>query len=242
MILHAFGDSFVFGDQDDAGPSLSTCPPEYPEYLKNEVSFVSHIARHLNVPLNNHARSGSGCFPQLDKLTMALQAGDIVPGDLVLFGLTAMSRERASCIYHSKATSNDWGESMVDRELLLNGELHQLLELDYFYILCILDKLREKFGVKILAFNLFDTPLDHLTKKKGDLFIFTDFVGGVCGRGNTLIDILNNTWGMPTRHCMHTVLNVPPGKENLYTPNKHPSIEGHRKIAQWFIEHVDMTV
>jgi hypothetical protein len=242
MTLHAFGDSFVFGDQDEAGLSLSNCPPEYPEYLKNEISFVSHIARHLNLPLNNHARSGSGCFPQLDKLTMALTNDEIVPGDLVLFGITAMSRERASCIYHSKAISNDWGESIVDRELLLNGELHQLLELDYFYILCILDKLRDKFGVKILAFNLFDTPLDHLTKKKCDLFIFADFVGGCTGRGNTLIDILNDTWGKPTTHCMHTLLQPPAGYENLYTPNRHPSIEGHQKIAKWFIDHVDLAL
>ena len=77
-MIHAFGDSFVVGDQDDYINDKNTDPESAPthnmseatrtEYLKYNVSFAALIAKQLDTKLKNHAVRGTGNFPQLDLL------------------------------------------------------------------------------------------------------------------------------------------------------------------------------
>ena len=90
MKLHAFGDSFVVGDQDEKDDKNK-------EYLKYNVSFVSIIAKHFGIELVNYSESGSGNFSQLDKLFLNLKYGTIQKNDVVLFGMTSTSRDDREC-------------------------------------------------------------------------------------------------------------------------------------------------
>ena len=50
-----------------------------------------------------------------------------------------------------------------------------------------------------------------------------------------------NIWGSSSfiKDVYHTEIKVPIGYEHLYTWNRHPSIEGHKKIADWFFNIID---
>ena len=85
--LHAFGDSFVSGDQDDfIHDHHPSHPPthnmEYHErdqYLKYNVSFISLVAKQLNFDFENYSDRGSGNIPQLDRLILACKENKIKP-------------------------------------------------------------------------------------------------------------------------------------------------------------------
>jgi hypothetical protein len=66
MKVWAYGDSFVAGDQDI--PEINNALESTMEYNRYNVSFVSHLAKQLNVPLINRGISGCSNFVQLDKL------------------------------------------------------------------------------------------------------------------------------------------------------------------------------
>ena len=51
MKIWAYGDSFVAGDQDI--PDRVDAIEEHTEYNRYNVSFASHLAKQLNVPLIN---------------------------------------------------------------------------------------------------------------------------------------------------------------------------------------------
>jgi hypothetical protein len=108
--------------------------------------------------------------------------------------------------------------------------------MDYYYILSVLDRLSEKFNVRIVKVNLFNNLVDDSPHHNINLFNYGDLLGSDV-KGNTLIDILNDTWGKGISNPYHDSLEVPPGYEHLYTIKKHPSVEGHKKIAQWFIDN-----
>jgi hypothetical protein len=241
--LHAFGDSFVVGDQDDflgQVPGATHGMPWYErlEYLKTQVSFVSILARHYGYHLQNHAERGSGNYPQIDRVWLNLINGNIKPGDIVLFGITTTIRDRFLLHEVDRCTNDSQGPFMIDRKLIAkDSERQRLLELDYFYILSLLDQLSRKFGVRIVKFNLFDNSLDHANSRITDLCQVDDFVGWATP-GNTLIDILNDSWGQGVFYTFaHEEIKIPRGFEYLYTAKKHPSIAGHQKIADWWIRN-----
>lgn len=243
-ILHAFGDSFVVGDQDDflhdhpkgVVPNHSMEYEERIQYLKNNVSFASIIAKHYVMKLQNHAIRGSGNFPQLDKLFLALIQGKIKSNDIVLFGLTTLLRDRFNLHEYEKAKSYNYGPLLIDRDLLHGDNKQHIFDMDYYYILSTLENLSKKFNVRIIKINLFNNLVDESPHHENKLFNFPDLIGKDI-KGNTLIDILNDTWGKGISNPYHDILKVSPGYEHLYTVKKHPSVEGHKKIANWFINN-----
>jgi hypothetical protein len=247
MILHSFGDSFVMGDQDDFWHEFPahnkpnhnfTDYSEHVKYLKANVSFPSVIGKELDIQSFNHAERGSGNYPQLDKLWIALTNKKINSDDLVLFGITTGCRDRPFLFDVPRVLGTiPCGECMVDRDLINSNNHGLIYQMDHFYIHSILAQLSKTFNVKIIKINLFDNPLDEFDDNIANLFKFDNFIGaGV--RGNTLIDILNDTWGQGIRHPYHDRLVVPLGYEHLYSAKKHPSIAGHQKIAKWLLDNV----
>ena len=241
--LHAFGDSFIVGDQDDFLHDVPTATHGMPwqerlEYLKTQVSFVAVLADYYGYALKNYAERGSGNYPQIDLLWSNLINGAIKTGDVVLFGITTTIRDRFLLHEVDRCTNEHTGPFMIDRSLLdKTANRQRLLELDYFYILSLLDQLSKKFKIRIIKFNLFDNSLDHANPQITDLCQVDDFVGWATP-GNTLVDILNDSWGKGVFYTFaHEEIKIPKGLEYLYTRKKHPSIDGHKKIAQWWIDH-----
>lgn len=245
-MIHAFGDSFVVGDQDDFHGDPNTSkefPPSHAmsyneriEYLKYQVSFAALIAKELGTDFRNYAERGSGNYPQVDKLWLNCVNGNIKAGDLVIFGITTTCRDRISCMEFKKVVSDSHGELLIDRQLINTGKSSDIYELDLFYLLSILEKISKVFNIRIIKINLFDNSLDNATPAMKALFVFDDFVGSEF-KGNTLIDILNDTWAQNTSHVYHDKLAVPTGYTLLYTNKKHPSIQGHAKIAQFLLNN-----
>jgi hypothetical protein len=249
--LHAFGDSFIVGDQDDflhqKDPNVKpTHKMQYSErlhFIKYNISFVSILAKHYRYDLENYAVRGSGNYPQLDRLWAKLTEGKIKSGDIVLFGLTTMERDRVLLHRYSfDSTVNEFtGPCLIDRDLIskeqmvANGE-RPILERDFYYITATLTQLSEQFNVPIIKFNLWDNALYNSSEQIKNVCKVKDFVGYDVP-GNTVIDILNDTWGTPTIHPFHTDLKIQPAYEHLYTYYRHPSVEGHKKIAQWWIDN-----
>lgn len=242
--LHAFGDSFVVGDQDDflhdhpkgVVPTHKMGYDDRINYLKQNVSFASIIAKEYNMKYRNDAIRGSGNYPQLDKLFLRLIHGSIKPNDLVLFGITTLLRDRFILHDHEKAKSYSYGPLLIDRDTLNGDNKQHIFDMDYYYILSVLENLSKKFNVRIIKVNLFNNLVDESPNHSINLFKFPDLLGSDV-TGNTLIDILNDTWGKGISNPYHDILAVPPGYEYLYTIKKHPSIEGHKKIAKWFIDN-----
>lgn len=237
MKLHAFGDSFTAGDQDDFDNYKDFNARL--EYVRYNVSYISIVARELNYTLVNHACRGSGNFPQIDKLWNNLISGNITSNDTVFFGLSTSCRDRLTCIELKKSISDSWGECVIDREMLLKGDVQKIQELDYFYTLSVLDQIRQKFNIKIIIMQAFDQCLDINPNIK-HLFNFSKFVG-CTHNNNTFINILNDNWGSNNSviscGANHLEISVPIGYEHLYTKDRHPSVEGHKKIAKWLLDN-----
>ena len=243
--LHAFGDSFILGDQDDflhvKDPNVTpthTMPyGERVEYLKTHVSFVSILAKHYGYTLKNYAERGSGNFPQLDRLWLGLVDGSIKSGDMVLFGLTSFIRDRFQLTGFKKSTnSTECGPTLVDRELITK-HLEKILEVDFYYVVNMLDRISEQFDITIIKFNIFDNALYQSTQELKNICNVKDFIGYNLP-GNTLLDILNDTWGSNSSNQFdHTKITVSPDHNHLYTFYRHPSVEGHKKIANWWIDN-----
>ena len=234
--FHAFGDSFIVGDLDDFDQYKDSFSTRL-EYLKYNVSFASKLAKELNFDFVNYAERGSGNFPQLDRLFLNILNGNIKEGDVVLFGITTVFRDRNSLIEFKKVSDYGYGPCMVDRETFINDS-QAIAELDFLYTISILENLKTKFNLNLRAINIFDNVFSF---SKGPVYKkFESPILISCGEktGNTLVDILNDTWGTNQSHPYHTNLKVPKGYESLYTKYKHPSISGHEKISQWFLNNV----
>jgi hypothetical protein len=242
--LHAFGDSFILGDQDDflhvkdpnVKPTHRMGYNDRIKYLKNHVSFVSHLARHYGFDLQNHSHRGTGNYPQLDKLYLEFAQGNIRPGDVVVFGFTSCQRDRWWLSGYEEFKSDKKAPCFVDPSLI-EGNNQSLFELDFFYIISVLDRLSKQFNVPIIKLNLWDNALTQALEQTKNLCRVDDFVG-YDTPGNTLIHILNDTWGKDERNFFHhNQVKVLPEHEHLYTYYRHPSVEGHKKIAQWWIDN-----
>jgi hypothetical protein len=242
----AFGDSFVVGDQDDFGPADINYNPKFPpthnmppiereEYLKNNVSFAAIIAKKLNCEFLNKAGRGHSNFYQLDRLMRIIYNGLLTEKDTILFGITTTYRDRRSLSVNNKGIN--------DNGLVENQNLSFVEIFDLFYIISALDQISKKYKVNIIKFNLFDNPLysfeDHLNSF--DKILETDNFLGHQFNNNTLVDILNDTWGQNynKRPPYHTELTVSDAYKKYYTWNNHPSILGHQKIADWFLQNIN---
>ena len=173
---------------------------------------------------------------------MNLLSGNIKENDIVLFGFTTIGRDRIQAMFCEKVVDYHQGEHIIDRVFLNTAEHSDIFESDYFYIHSVLESISKRFNIRIIKFNLFDNPLDYSNKEVKKLYDFTDFIGHD-NSNNTLIDILNDTWGNRIRYLKesdHTLLKIQPGYEKYYTRLNHPSVEGHKKIAAWFIKHVNI--
>ena len=238
MKIHAFGDSFVMGDQDDYNDRMTGQEHvAHTEWLRYNVSFPALIAKSLGIPLTNYAVRGSGNFPQLDELWLAIHNQKISSEDVVLFGITAVGRDRSSLREFEKSTGVQFGPCMVKRSLLTQHKFDIVSSMDYYYIISVLQSLKKAFDLNIVIFNIFDSPVTWVPQSCVNMFDLSDLMLNR-QQGNTLVDILNDTWGHATHHPYHVDLSVPAGYEHLYTTHKHPSVEGHKKIAQWFLANV----
>jgi hypothetical protein len=234
----AFGDSFVVGDQDDFGPQDFNYNPEYPpthnmsyddrlEYLKNHVSFVALLAKEFNCALINFAERGCGNYVQLDKLLEFIEEGRLEQGDLILFGITSTLRDRNS------VPSVDGNYPIAVGEMKNKGYVDRF---DLFYILSALDAISKRCNVSIIKFNLFDNPMCNSSSNLN--FNFENFIGFNLN-ANTLVNILNDDWGADiSRPVYHTQIKPGSNYKQYYTWNKHPSVLGHKKIAEWFLKNI----
>ena len=237
----AFGDSFVFGDQDDFGPGDCNYDPKYHThgmsdfereiYLKNHVSFVALLAKELNCSLVNSAQRGSGNYPQLDHLLEFIEEKKLDSGDVILFGITTTARDR---IDQPNPPLPPSYHRIFNKEFAVKGYVDRF---DLFYILSTLDVISKMYNVPIIKFNLFDNPLCDPLKNIN--FKFDNYLGWDL-KANTLINILNDDWGTDIgRPVFHTDIQPKPDYEKFYTWNRHPSELGHRKIANWFLENIN---
>lgn len=242
--LLAFGDSFVLGDLDDFGPKdlnyNSKFPPthgmgyyERVKFLKENVSFASFIAKNYNLDYENFAERGLGNFVQLDELLLAAKNGKIKEGDVILFGISISTRDRISVL----APNALFG--IISPSLSTNPDNFNTIEqFDFFWILSVLESVRKRYKVTIIAFNLFYNPLFKIPEPLN--FDFDFFIG----RGidnNTIVDVLNDTYGTPPnkKHVYHIHMSIPDHAAQFYTWNKHPSELGHIKIKNWLINYID---
>lgn len=245
--LFAFGDSFVVGDLDDFGENDCNYNPNYPpqhnmgyderlNYLKYNVSFASLLAKHFNLEFENLAERGSSNYLQLDRFSLLISKGKIKPNDIVLFGITHSSRDRLSLIEHQN--SPEVGTlGVIFHEIRTDPEkLYMIEHFDFFYILSVLESFKKKYRVNILAFNLF-----YNTVHSGESLDYEfNFLLGSEYKNNTLVDLINDTWGsnLIKNNTYHTHMDIPKGYESFYTWNKHPSELGHKKIKEWFVRHI----
>lgn len=246
MKLHAFGDSFVMGDQDDfldegkgiTKPDHTMDRFERTEYLRYNVSFVSVIAKHFNYELANYAVGGSGNMSQLDIFVSKVLDGTIKSDDIVLFGLTTSARDRAATV---DAIKKHMGQFLNHADYSLINDFNQLVKTDYLYINILLSQIAKLNNIRLIKFNLFDNNISFFNNS---MEVFKDVLG--CNfTHNRLIDILNDTWGNNNELEFYSG-KYPKEFENLYTKTKslypaHPNLEGHKKIARWFIENVNLS-
>lgn len=242
--LLAFGDSFVLGDLDDFGPRDINYNPMFPpthgmsyeervKFLKENVSFASFIAKNYNLDYENFAQRGLGNFVQLDELLLAAKNGKIKEGDVILFGISISTRDRISILEPNAVFS------IISQSLSSDSDnFHIIEQFDFFWILSVLESVKKRYRVTIIAFNLFYNPL---FKASGSLNFDFDFFIGKDIDNNTLVDVLNDTYGTtPTdKHVYHTHMSIPAHASQFYTWNKHPSELGHIKIKNWLIKYID---
>lgn len=234
-VFWCFGDSFVVGEQDDEHtyPSWDQRIRE----VKNEVSFVSHIARHHGWHLENHAERGSGNWPQLDRLTSLVLRGQISSDDQVMFGMTTFTRDRL-CLIGEYGTVLDpgRGECMISRNLALS-EPGSVLVMDYVYVMSVLEQISQRWNIPVRCLHLWDCPLD--SQQARDPRLSSEIKIGHCqGTAVTTVDMINDTWGRDWYHPIHTELKIPKDRRKYYTRLRHPSVLGHHKISQWLLSRV----
>jgi len=233
MKIYAYGDSFVAGDQDI--PERVDAIPENMEYNRYNVSFASVLAKELGVELINRGISGCSNFVQLDQLF--IDSEQISSNDLVLFGFSSPWRDRWTIpTYGPDFLKPTKGPALVDRNLI-KSKTHRVGVVDFFYTLSVIKQLQEIYKFRVVAFNSFHNVLKDASVKDLEKFNFDNFVG-IKDSGNTLLNVLSNTWGENDGIDDHTVWTPPVGLEYLFTRNKHPSIEGHKKIAHWLYEYI----
>jgi hypothetical protein len=225
--IWAYGDSFVAGDQDI--PGRVDAIEENSNYNRYNISFVSHLAKKLEVELTNRAISGCSNFVQLDRLWM--DAPDIKNTDIVIFGLTTSWRDRFTLPHTCKEYFLDTrGPSILDRGLASNP--HKIPLVDLFYVLSSIEKIEKVYNLKVVKLNLFHDTILEASEAEKKIFDFENFIGlGVSG--NTLMEVLTENWGNSKKIIDHSKWSPSKEHRHLFTRFSHPSIEGHKLIADW---------
>ncbi len=233
MKIWAYGDSFVAGDQDI--PGRIDAIPENMEYNRYNISFASVLAKERGVELINRGISGCSNFVQLDQLY--IDSNTISHDDMVLFGITSPWRDRWSIPHQGPDfLKPSRGPALVDRTLI-NSETHRVGVVDFFYTLSVIKQLQEIHKFKVVAFNLFHNVLQDAAVEDLEKFNFDNFIG-LKEKGNTVLNVLADSWGEQDGNHNHCAWTPPVRLEHLFTVNRHPSAEGHKKIAKWLCQYI----
>lgn len=231
MNIWAYGDSFVAGDQDI--PGRVDAIEENAEYNRYNISFAAHLAKSLNRPLINRGISGCSNFVQLDRLW--LDSAEFAKGDLILFGITTPWRDRF-IIPHvcPEIIKKNIGPGIVNRDLINdNVDFKKIAIIDLFYTLSVVEKIEKTLEIKIIKFNLFHNALTDADQKEKRIFKFDNFIGSNL-IGNTLLDVLTNSWGSEIQRISdHSQWKPPAEYKHFFTAKSHPNLEGHKLIAKW---------
>lgn len=228
-MIYAFGDSFVQGYQDGSTDA------DIEFYEKTEVSFVSHLARSLGIKFENYAIRGSSNLVQFDILLS--MADKLTLDDIVLFGFSSSVRDRALLPLEApEFFSNSHGHNLLFRGIA--KDIGKIISHDFYLVNAALTQIEKDFNIKILRFNCFNNTFleSSIHWKKEN---FGNFIG-IEYSNNTLFDVVNNTYGDLNNSIAHltTDLVVTQGREKFFTKKKHPNVEGHKLIAEWFLQHV----
>jgi hypothetical protein len=234
MTIWAYGDSFVAGDQDEKDKNNADI--SVMEYNRYNVSFVSHLSNMLEIDLVNRAVSGSGNFPQIDKLLV--DSKKFKDSDIVLFGITSTWRDRFSLPHHFPEILNkNIGPFLIDMDLYKSKNFNTIPSIDLFHIISILDSIEIKLNVKILKFNCFHDVYIETEEYYKKFFSPNNYIG-FGKKGNTLTDILLDSWDEESNSNLdHTTLKIAKNYKRFFTCKNHPNTLGHQKIADWFYNY-----
>lgn len=209
MVFWAFGDSFILGDQDDFGPGDCNYKPEL--WKDHGMSYDQRIQWCKGV---SFARTLAGDNEYRNCAERG--AGNYTSLDLVY---SSDIGPGDTVLFGISSTTRDRLRTLGHREAqwimhpLVQAEL--ITVYDQRTIVGALEAWARLRGFKLILVNTFDAN----------------------GSGaRTLVDILlDRTPGTPG--SMHTDLLVPPEYQHLFTWNGHPSVLGHQKLAQWFLDN-----
>jgi hypothetical protein len=236
MKIWAYGDSFVAGDQDI--PGQNNADENVLEHNRYNVSFASVLAKHIGVELINRAIPGCSNFVQLDRFWM--DASNISPDDLVIFGLTTAWRDRFQIPWQAPGYLAEFkGDGLVYKPLLYNeDDRNRVSVADLFYVLSTVEQLAKVYNLNVVKFNLFHNCLQEASKEDNDKFKFDKFIGqGI--QGNTLIDMLTDNWGSNiSRMSDHSKWDPDNNYKHLFTAKSHPNVDGHKLIAKWLYKEL----
>jgi len=219
MTVWAYGDSWTAGDQDSPQNSTS-----YLQILENErykISYVAHFAKSINATLKNKAYPGSGNFPQLDLLLFDLHREKIKKNDIIIFGVTAASRDRANIAFDGQYPIGDHikgGPSTLSKELFAEN----IWLNDHFMTLATLDKIKSVYGIRLYSVYAFSRPTDEHDK------YFETLISDL-----SLMDVLCGEKYLSNNHPGHILSAIPQEFRHLFTDRGHPSPVGHRHLGDW---------
>jgi len=236
MKIWAYGDSFVAGDQDD--PARIDALPEIMEYNRYNISFASVLANRLNVKLINRGISGCSNLVQLDKLFK--DAPNIDPKDIVIFVLTSSLRDRFQIPLHYKEFVKDSrGPTLGDRTLFKSSNMYEIPTADIFYVLSTIEKIENLHNIKIVKINAFHNFMDNCPNEERYKFQFKNFLG-LHSKNNTILDILSDNWLSDNHNKTedHNKWTPPVEYQKYFTKKSHPSVEGHKKLSDWFYKEL----
>lgn len=234
MKLWAYGDSFVAGDQDD--PLRIDALPEVMEYNRYEVSFAALLAKKLNIKITNRAVSGCSNFVQLDRLFT--DAKNIGKDDIVIFCLTSSLRDRFQIpLHYPEFVKDSRGPTLGDRSMFNSDNMYEIPTADIFYVLSAIEKIENIYGIKIVKINAFHNFMDNCNDTAK--FNFKNFLG-LHFKNNTMLDILSNNWLSDDHNKVfdHNKWSPPKQFKKYFTKKSHPSIQGHKKLCEWFYKEL----
>jgi hypothetical protein len=230
--LWAYGDSFIAGDQDLKG--IDNADPNVIHYNRYNVSFVAHLAKKLDRDPINRAVPGCGNYPQLDLLMLDVK--NIHKEDTVIFSFTTLWRDRFMLPIKYNIFDNNSAPAFLDQSL--NEDQKNIPIVDFFYINSILKNVELTYGFKIIKFFAFHDSNQDEHSIQFKKFDFERFIG-LNQTGNTLLDVLTDNWGNPVPRISDHSKWIPPKEyQKYFTSKAHPSIEGHKKIADWLYKEI----
>jgi hypothetical protein len=235
MKIWAYGDSFVAGDQDI--PGRIDAIKEHADYNKDNISFISHLANMLEIEYVNRAVSGSGNFPQVDKLLTDTRSFE--KQDIILFGITSTWRDRFSLpTQYPAILEKNRGPFLIDLDLYESKSFDLIPIFDLLYVTNMLDAIEKNYGIRIFKFNCFHDVYIESDEHFKNFFNPSNYIG--FGKiGNTLTDILMDSWDRDSKsNHDHAAIKISKNQKRFFTVKNHPSLLGHKKLAEWFYNYL----